>query len=175
MGKREKKPVLQPGTIEQAESVMSEYAMLDAQIIMIQSMMDQKITAIREEWADSLQDLAEQKQDKFNALQLFCESNRQLFEKRKSFEMAHGQIGFRIGQPKLKTLKGFTWASVTNLLKTFLPDYVRTVDEPAKDKLIADRDKPEVIAQFKKVGIEAVQDETFFVDLKKEEFAGENK
>ncbi len=169
--KREKKPVLQPGTIEQAEAVMAEYAMVDAKISEVQAVMDQNITRIREQYADQLQDLNEQKEDKFNALQLFAEANKQLFLKKKSVEMAHGAIGFRTGQPKLKTLKGFTWASVTNLLKTFLPDYVRTVDEPAKDKLIADRDKPEVLALFTKVGIEPVQDETFFIDLKKEEFA----
>lgn len=163
--------MLQPGNLEQAEAVMADYALLDARIMEVQSVMDQKITRIREEYSDQLQDLNEQKEDKFNALQLFAEANKQLFLKKKSVDMSHGAIGFRTGQPKLKTLKGFTWASVTNLLKTFLPDYVRTVDEPAKDKLIADREKPEVMAMFTKVGIEPVQDETFFVDLKKEEFA----
>ncbi|MFK8296741.1 host-nuclease inhibitor Gam family protein [Capnocytophaga canimorsus] len=62
----------------------------------------------------------------------------------------------------------FTWGAVTNLLKEFLPSYVRTVEEPAKDKLLADRDNEEVNTLFGKVGISVVQDETFFVEPKKE-------
>jgi Bacteriophage Mu Gam like protein len=82
--------------------------------------------------------------------------------------MAHGLIGFRTGTPKLKTLKKFTWGAVTEQLKSYLPEYVRTVEEPAKDKLLADRDNEEVNTLFKKCGIEVAQDETFFVELKKE-------
>ncbi len=46
---------------------------------------------------------------------------------------------------------------------------VRTVVEPAKDKLLADRDNEEVQAMLPKVGISVVQDETFYVEPKKEE------
>jgi phage host-nuclease inhibitor protein Gam len=77
-------------------------------------------------------------------------------------------IGFRTGTPKLKTLKGFTWGAVTNLLKEFLPAYVRTSEEPAKDKLLADREDEVVSALFPKVGISVTQDETFYVEPKKE-------
>jgi len=42
-------------------------------------------------------------------------------------------------------------------------------EEPAKDLLLADREIPEVAAEFEKCGIEVVQDESFFIDLKKEE------
>lgn len=174
--KREKREVIQPISIEQAETVMSEYATFDAQIEEITAKMDQEITVIREKYSDKLQTLGEKRNDKLNQLQLWAEGNTNLFSAKKSIDMAHGRIGFRTGTPKLKTLKGFTWAAATNLLKQFLPDYVRTVEEPSKDKLIADRDKPEVNKFFNKegVGIECVQDETFFVELKKEEFATAN-
>ena len=46
---------------------------------------------------------------------------------------------------------------------------LRTVVEPAKDKLLADRDNEEVQAMLPKVGISVVQDETFYVESKKEE------
>jgi phage host-nuclease inhibitor protein Gam len=173
MAKREKKPVIAPVSLEQAEQIMSDYAMLDARVSEITSRMDQKITEIRELHAEALQQLGDQRTDRLTQLQLFAETNKQLFDKKKSLEMAHGVIGFRTGTPKLKTIKGFTWPAVTNLLKKVLPDYVRTVEEPAKDKLLADRDKPEVKNYFNKdgIGCEVVQDETFFVELKKEVFA----
>ena len=171
MAKREKKPVLQPVNMEQAENIMAEYATADAKINEIQAIMDQRITKIREEYAEKLQELGESREEKLLQLQLFAETNKELFDKKKSIDMAHGTLGFRTGTPKLKLIKGWTWAAVVNVLREKLPSYVRTIEEPAKDKLLADRDNPEVQNQFTKVGIQVAQDETFYVELKKEEFA----
>ena len=106
--------------------------------------------------------------------------------------MSHGTIGFRTGTPKLKTLKGFTWASALQLVKRFLPSYVRQAEEIAKDKLLADRDieleplplhdlSPAEVSSsagvrsmrsvLSECGIEVVQDETFYVEAKKEELS----
>ncbi len=87
---------------------------------------------------------------------------------KKSLESAHGIIGFRTGNPKLKNMKGFTWAAVTNLCKEFLPQYIRTTEELAKDKLLADRDITEVAAMFSTIGVQVVQEESFYVEPKKE-------
>ena len=116
MAKREKKPVIAPLSLEQAEQIMSEYAMLDARLSEITARMDQKITQIREQHQDDLQQLGDKRQEKLTQLQLFAETNKQFFDKKKSIEMAHGILGFRTGTPKLKTIKGFTWPAITNLL-----------------------------------------------------------
>ena len=68
---------------------------------------------------------------------------------------------FRTGTPKLKTLKGFTWASALELVKEFLPDYVRQTWDIAKDKLLADRDAEEMLSRMAKCGMQVVQDEAF--------------
>lgn len=83
--------------------------------------------------------------------------------------MVHGTIGFRTGTPKLKTLKGFTWASALTLVKEFLPGYIRQAEEIAKDKLLADRDYKNMPEQMAKCGIQVAQDEIFFVEPKREE------
>jgi hypothetical protein len=83
-------------------------------------------------------------------------------------ETVHGALGFRLGTPKLKLLKGFTWNQVTNLLKEFAPQYVRISEEAAKDKLLSDRDSEEVAPLLTKVGVSVVQEESFFVEPKKE-------
>lgn len=168
MAKREKKPVMTVKTIEEAQAVMAEYATADAKLAKINATMDEQITAIRKKYADEIQDLSDTRDEKFNQLQFFAESNADMFDKKKSMEMAHGIIGFRTGTPKLKTRPKFTWGSVTELLKIHLPTYVRTVEEPAKDKLLADRDNADVNKHYQRCGFEVVQEESFYAELKKE-------
>ena len=166
---REKKTVYSGITSEQMEQAFADYAKADARQQKITAEMDVAMTKIREKWQDELAKLAETKDNAFDILQAYALENRdELFTKKKSLDTTHGTIGFRTGTPKLKTLKGFTWASVVNMLKEFLPGYVRTSEEANKEKLLADRESEEVVALFPKVGITVVQDETFFVEPKKE-------
>jgi len=167
---REKKIVRTSVSTEQMESAFAEYARADARTQKINATMDIEMTKIREKYADELGKLSEVKENAFDIMQAFAVENQvDLFSKKKSLETLHGVIGFRTGTPKLKNLKGFTWAAVTKLLLEFLPDYVRTTEEPAKDKLLADRDNAKVADLFPKVGIAVIQDESFYVEPKKEE------
>jgi phage host-nuclease inhibitor protein Gam len=166
---REKKVVHTGVTSETMEAAFSEYAIADAKLKKINATIDVQMTQIREKYADDMAKLTEKKDNAFDVIQAFALENKDdLFSKKKSMESVHGTFGFRTGTPKLKTLKGFTWPAVTNLLKEFLPTYVRVSEEPAKDKLLADRELDEVAALFTKVGISVAQDETFFVEPKKE-------
>ena len=166
---REKKVVHTGVKSEEMEAAFSEYAIADAKLQKINATIDVQMTQIREKYADDIAKLTEKKDKAFDVIQAFAVENKDnLFSKKKSMESVHGTFGFRTGTPKLKTLKGFTWPAVTNLLKEFLPTYVRITEEPAKDKLLADRELDEVSALFPKVGISVAQDETFFVEPKKE-------
>ena len=166
---REKKTVHTGVSTEQMETAFGDYAVADAKLQKINATIDVQVTNIREKYADEISRLSDTKEKAFDVMQAFALENKdELFAKKKSLESVHGVIGFRTGTPKLKTLKGFTWGAVTNLLKAFLPAYVRTTEEPAKDKLLADRDDEQTAALFPKVGIIVVQDETFYVEPKKE-------
>ncbi len=157
-------------TADQMETAFADFARADARIQKINATMDVEMTRIREKYQDELSKLQDQKDKAFDVLQTYgMENQAELFSKKKSIETVHGIMGFRTGTPKLKTIKGFTWPSVVNLLKEFLPDYVRTTEEAAKDRLLADREVEEVRELFPRVGITVVQDETFYVEPKKEE------
>jgi phage host-nuclease inhibitor protein Gam len=167
---REKKVVVSEVTRDQMEEAFGKFALADAKQQGINAKMDAEITKIRERNADALAELQEQKDEAFEVMQTFAVENRDdLFSKRKSMETTHGILGFRTGTPGLKQIKGFTVASSVNLLKEFAPDYVRIKEEVAKDKLIADRDNKGIAELMTKVGVKVVQDETFFVEPKKEE------
>ena len=166
---RVKKTVVTGVTREQMEDAFGRYASADAEVQSINAAMDKQFVAIREKHADRLAVLEQEKTEAFEVIQVFATENREeLFSKRKSMETTHGTLGFRTGQPKLKTKKGFTWAAVLELLKKFGKDYVRTVEEPAKDKLLANRDNEECQQLMEDCGIIVAQDETFFVEPKKE-------
>lgn len=166
---RTKKTVVSGISREQAEQAFAEFAAADAKAQHLTSKMDIEMTRIREKYADQLAELTNVKERNFDILQAYAVENKDaLFAKRKSMESAHGVFGFRTGTPKLKNLKGFTWAAVTNLCKELLPQYIRTSEELAKDRLLADRENPDVSGLFPRIGVQVVQEETFYVEPKKE-------
>ena len=170
MATRQKKTLIQGISQEQANEAFATYAKADAQIQKINAEIELQCARIREKQADRLSQLDAEREQAFDVLQAFAVENQaELFAKKKSLDMAHGTIGFRTGTPKLKTLKGFTWASVLQMVREFLPGYVRTSEEVAKDKLLADRDEEGMTDKMAKCGITVTQDETFYVEPKKEE------
>lgn len=181
MGKRQKKTLITGVSREAADDAFASYAKASASIDKINADIELQCAKVREKYQEKLSQLSQERDGAFDILQSFATENEQeLFSKKKSLEMAHGTIGFRTGNPKLKTLKGFTWASALQLVKEFLPDYIRTTEEIAKDKLLADRDveieaehegsqmKTKLGEEMSRCGIQVVQDESFFVEPKKE-------
>lgn len=170
--KRTTKKLLTGITSDQAEQAFADYATADANLQAATAKMDKEITTIREKYSGDLMDNQGLKDKSFEILQIYAMEHPELFSKKKSIDSAHGSYGFRTGTPKLSPLKGFTWPAITNMLKTFLPDYVRVNEEAAKDKLLADRSLDNVRDQLSKCGIKVEQAETFFVELKKEDAPG---
>jgi len=172
MAKREKKTIISGVTRDEADVAFGVYAKADAQSAKITADIELQCAKIREKYADRLSALDAEKGAAFDTLQSYAMENRgEMFTKKKSLDMVHGTIGFRIGTPKLKTMKGFTWASALQLVKEFLPAYIRTAEVITKDKLLADRDVEKMPEQMAHCGITVVQDETFYIEPKKEETA----
>ena len=162
--------VVPPTNAKDAEKILAQYAEVDAKIEQINATMDEAFTKVREQYAAELSDLSEKRNQAYQQMQMYAEANREeLFIKKKSVDMSQGTIGYRTGTPKLKTAKGHTWAVVLKLLKNLAPQYVRSKEEPAKDVLLADRDKKGNKELYADAGLQVVQDETFYIDLKKEE------
>lgn len=170
--KRESKVVVTGVSMDEMYNALSDYATSDAKLQKINAQMDVEINRIRDKYSEEVNRLVDSKEKAFEVVQTYAmEKKDELFTKRKSMDTSYGVFGFRTGQPKLKTVKGFTWVAVTSMLKEFLPGYVRITEEPAKDKLLADRDNEAVAAEFARCGISVVQDEAFFIELKKEDVA----
>lgn len=153
---------------EEFLSALATVAQNDAQQQKINAQMDERITAIRKKYAPELERLQEGISEATEVVETYCDENPQLFTTRKSYETPHGTVGYRTGTHKLKLIKGFKLAQVLDNIKAYLPGYIRTTEEIAKDRLIADRNTEEVIEHLPKCGYKVEQDERFFIELKKE-------
>lgn len=168
--KRQKKTVITGVSREAAEEALGAYAKAQAEMAKVTAEIELACAKIRDKYQERLSKLQGEQEENFDILQAWAtESQGELFQKKKSVEMVHGTIGFRTGTPKLKTLKGFTWASALQLVKEFLPGHIRTTEEIAKDKLLADREDAEVAPLMGRCGITVVQDESFYIEAKSEE------
>lgn len=89
------------------------------------------------------------------------------FATRKSIVMVHGTLGYRIGQPSLKTIRGVTWDKVLALLKAAFPAYVRVKEEIDREAILADR---EALGEenLGTLGLRVEQAERFYVEVNKD-------
>lgn len=167
---RQKKTIISNVSREAMEEAFGAYTTADARQRALTADMDEKIIDIRNSYSDELAKLENEKKEAFEKMQVFATENRdELFSKRKSMETTHGVLGFRIGTPKLKARKGFTWAAVLELLKVKAPAYLRQTVEIAKDRLLAERELEDTRIIMDACCIDVVQDETFYVEPKSEE------
>lgn len=171
--KRDKKKIITGVSRELAEKAFTEYAKAVAEENRLTADMEMRMVKLRDSYSMELTLCRTTKAETFEVLQSYAMEHREeLFSKKKSLEMAQGTIGFRTGTPQLKTMKGFTWSSVLNLVRELMPDFIRTKEEVAKDKFLADRESEGMTAQMAKCGLCVVQDESFYVEPKSEDADG---
>ena len=109
----------------------------------------------------------------FKAAEAWAEANPAEFGALKSIEMVHALVGWRVGQPALKTLPGWTFDRVLERLRSVpvLRCFIRTKEEVDKQGIIAARGSLEE-ETLRGMGLRIVQDEAFFVEPKLEEAKG---
>ena len=159
-------------TREEMEALVGDIARLKTFQQQTTAMMDQRITEVRSEYEAQLGDAEADLAPMVESVRLWAEANPEAFGKHKSLDLLHGVIGWRIGNPTIKTLSGWTWDRVLEKLKsaTAYAGFVRTKDEVDKASILAQRDAllPE---DLRHMGVRVVQEEPFFVEPKLTEVA----
>jgi len=155
-------------TTAQFEAAMGMYAHAEKREAEINKCIEGEVNELLEKYEAELSGLAQSKAMAFDVAQSYCLDNKEvLFGRRRSIGTLHGIAGFRLGTPRLKTLKGSNWNKVLEAIKEKLPGYVRITEEPAKDMLLADRQKENVAPLLMEIGVQVVQDELFYIEAKK--------
>lgn len=159
-------------TREEMEGVVGQICELTTRRDALTVQMDEYIQEVRARYEADLSGIAKRLDELMALAREWAEANPQWFSPAKSIEMTHGTVGFRTGMPTVKTLAGWTWAKVLDAIKAMNFTYlIRFKEEVNKDailaavaKLKAGTDDP----QLKRLGIKIVQDESFFVEPKRE-------
>lgn len=171
---RTKKKVLANITLEEAQEASQKFTDNATRLAEIEAKMNRAINNFKTKYQDEITQLKEGQVEPIAILTVYATEQRKTWGKRKSLELLHSIIGFRTGMPKVTKNKKFTWEGITEMVKELFPEYVRSVDELDKEAIIAlskdteDEDFKEI---KEKCFIDVVQDETFFVEVKKEEIA----
>jgi phage host-nuclease inhibitor protein Gam len=161
-------------TRSRAEELLGEIAMLTIEQREQKNALDREMTAARERFETPLTTLGKQIEEKTALLESWASANPSEFPKgRKSIELLHGILGYRTGTPKLKTLPKWTWDRVLENLKSLgkvVAGFVRTKDEVNKEAIIAAVSEGRLEAtEARQLGVQVIQEETFFVEPKLEE------
>ena len=149
---------------QEADEVLKQIGNASQAIKKQESEMNLKITQVQEKFSPVIAELTEQKIGLERNLQLFCESKRDEFADKKTKELSFGSVSFRFATPSLKTLKGFTWESVKNIVKSskkLASAFIKTKEDLNKQAILnADLKESELA----KLGLTISQEESFYYE-----------
>ncbi len=154
------------GTREDMESLVAEITVLKNEQRLLAAQMDGQLQNIRERYEPQLAARTQALNEKVELARAWGEANPEQFGAARSIEMTHGIVGWRRGQPALKTLAGWTWDRVKDALNTIgAAAYILTKEDVNKQNLLADRDTIGA-DKLRQIGLRVVQEESFFVEPK---------
>lgn len=163
MSNRIKPKIIVPQSREEAESLVGEIAALKNFQAQTVAAMDQRLQEVRQEYESQLASVNDDLTVPLLRIEAWAEANPQLFERSKSIAMLHGTIGWRIGNPAVKPAKGNTWAKVLEKLKALgLDAFIHHREDVNKEAILNAREHL-LDGDKRNMGIQIVQDESFFV------------
>lgn len=172
MAKTKKKTITNV-SFDDAQQASEQFAVSSNKLAKIEAKMNEEINKVKSKYQDEITDLKVDMEEPVEVLEVFAKEQKDTWGKKKSFEMLHCTIGFRTGMPKVDKSKKFTWDAVVELMKRSkaFKGFIRTKDEINKDAILAEKNE-EVLAALKdECYVEVVQDESFYVEAKREELA----
>lgn len=161
------RPVL--ATRAEMEEAMSQVRLLTLRRNKVQLDRERAVKEIDDAVAGPLEEISARLGELTALLEQWAGANAEAFGGKQTLETIHGLLGWRIGQPQLKTMRGTTWDEVIEALRDLgLFGYVRTKAEVNKQAILGDREAigPDKLALLK---LKVEQAEPFFVEPKIEE------
>lgn len=150
---------------EGADRALGEIRALEAEVKTLEGRKQEELRRIQEKHDVGIQPKVERIGLLAKGLEEFAEFHRGDLGAQKSRKLNHGLVGFRLGNPALKTLPKFTWDKVLTCLKNSRlgSRFVRVKEEVAKDAIQSANLSESELKDF---GCRMVQEERFFYEVK---------
>lgn len=168
MANRIKKTVVECPSKDQLPQIAKAIATSQSQLKGIEAEMEQKIQKIRAGYQSKIETIREEIITRTNELEVYALENRSEFEKKKSQDIVHGIMGFRISTPSVKLGRGLTSKICGMLEAAGMTDFIRTKKELDKEKVLATRNDAEIMKKLNLLQITIEQPETFYFEPKEE-------
>lgn len=161
------------GNLADVDRAMADMIETQAGLRTDEASMNEELTEVRERYEDGIDEARGKLANIEAQIALFCEDHRELFGDKKTLELTHGVVNFRLGTPKTQTLRKWTWklvlAAIEELGKKFAR-YLTVKTSVDKAALLKARAAGELTdEQLADFGVEVVQEETFAVAPRYEE------
>jgi phage host-nuclease inhibitor protein Gam len=146
------------------ETTVNEIAAIMNNERMMRAEMDAAILKIKERYEENIALCQSTLGPLLESARAWAEANPSEFGGKKSVDMVSGIVGWRTGNPQLKTRPGWTWDRVLEAAKA-LGVYVRTKMEVDKAAILTDREQLGDLGLLG-LGVRVIQEEAFFVEPK---------
>lgn len=150
--------------------MLCDLSINDAKLVLANAILTERLTVAREKITDRIAAINKTIHDQRVALEAWALAGGVCGEKR-SVDMLHGTVGFRLGPQGLALKARETWEDVLARLKGKFKKYVRVKSEVDRRALLKDvlaDKKPISTAELSKLGLKLEQTESFFVNFKKQ-------
>lgn len=152
------------------EKAMSLYAKAQSNRISLNNAMEEQLIMVRNNYTDRINECDEECDTLSTDIIDYARENRDtIFPKGlKHLELADGTVGYKQGRHSLALQEGHTWTSALTALQEdkSAKAYIRTKYEIDKARLLADRDKPKVAQIIDRIGLQIINAEQFYIDVK---------
>jgi len=145
------------------EALIAEIARLEIKRRDAANSMDAELQRVRDYYEPALNGLEAEIEAKMKVAAAWANANRAEFAERRTLATATAEFGFRLGNPKVAKLRGWTWERVLEAAQAAKSRWIRTKVELDKEKILAEH---RVGDRIEAIGVEIIQDETFFVEPK---------
>ncbi len=159
-------------TCSQIEALLREIRELKLAERSLSAEKDARLKALDDTYARQLDPIQQSLRELTARVAQWAASHTEEFGDRKTLELTHGTLGWRLNPPSLKTLSGWTWKKVLAKLKALpaMSAYIRTREEVSKEAILADRaaHSPDAL---RAIGVKIVQEEEFWIEPRLTEVA----
>ncbi len=160
-----------PATREELEILLGEYTLVEANHRAYTAELDISIAALRDRYVQHLTPVAARLEALAEAIASWAETNKPEFGDRRSLDLLHGTIGWRLGQPTVKTRpKARLEDVVARCRASGRTDLIRTTEALDKEAILALCAKGELTPEtLAPLALRVTQEERFFITPKTEE------